>query len=149
MKKEQGQRGKFAEGEVRKVLEHLKNTYVQFMYERIYDARSAGGKGIPARAGDFEYWAPKLHGLVEAKEVDHEFRLPEKNLTQLPKLRLRQLAGGKMFVLVYFTPVKAWRSIPVDWLHVRSGQPSWNLQEFPLIESASICLAPLRDALNA
>lgn len=145
MKKEQGQRGKYAEGEVRKVLERLKGEYAAFMYERIYDARS--GKGVPARAGDFEFWAPRLHGLIEAKEVNHAFRLPEKNLTQLPKLRLRQLAGGMIFVLVYFTPIDRWRSIPVDWLHQRSGVPSWELGEFPTFTSVDICLVPLENAI--
>jgi hypothetical protein len=148
MKNELADRGKYAEGEVRKVLERLKGAYASFMYERIYDARSAGGRGIPARAGDFEFWAPGLHGLIEVKELNHAFRLPSKNVTQLPKLRLRQLAGGLIFVLVYHTPLKAWRRVPVDWLHLRSGQPSWDLSDFGTLPDAEASLASLGGAVG-
>jgi hypothetical protein len=139
-------RGKYAEGKTREVLEHFKRQYAAFDYERVYDARSSMGR-LPKRPGDFEFYAPKTHGLIEAKEVDHAFRLPAKNLTQIPKLRMRELAGGLIFVLVYFTPVDRWRSIPLNWLQLRQAQPSWDLTEFRLLASAAECLQPLEMTL--
>jgi hypothetical protein len=69
-------------------------------------------------------------------------------VTQLPKLRLRQLAGGLIFVLVYHTPLKAWRRVPVDWLHLRSGQPSWDLSDFGTLPDAEASLASLGGAVG-
>jgi hypothetical protein len=139
-----GQRGKAAEKEVRVYLERLSFKYAGFAYERIYDARSARGK-FPARAGDFEFYASRLHGLIEAKEVEHDFRLPNKNLKkeQIARLRKRQLAGGLVFVLINHTTSGLWRSVPVEWLHERSAQPSWDLSEFPTLPSAAAALVSL------
>jgi hypothetical protein len=145
-----GQRGKYAEGKVRAVLEYLNHKYAKFDYGRIYDARSAGGKGIPARPGDFEFYAPGLFGLIEAKEVEHDFRLPKKNLDkeQIAKLRKRQLAGGTIFVLIYHTTTGLWRRVPIEWLHERAGQPSWDLSEFLEEGSAETVLQPLIELLG-
>lgn len=145
-----GQRGKYAEGKVREILERLNSQHAKFDYGRIYDARSAGGKGIPGRPGDFEFYAPGLFGLIEVKEVDHPFRLPKKNLDkeQIAKLRKRQLAGGVIFVLILHTTTGLWRRVPIDWLHERAGQPSWDLSEFITHGTADVTLQPLMALLE-
>jgi hypothetical protein len=145
-----GQRGKGAEKEVRAFLERLNFKYAGFDYSRIYDARSAGGK-FPSRPGDFEFYAPGLHGLVEVKEVAHHFRLPQKNLDkdQIAKLRKRQLAGGRIYVLINFTVTGLWVSVPIDWLHERAAQPSWDLSGFETYDSAADALYSLEMHLLA
>jgi hypothetical protein len=140
-------RGKYAEEKTQEYLEQLKSKYAAFDYERIYDARSAGGR-FPKRPGDFEFYAPKLHGLIEAKEVEHDFRLASARLTQIPKLRKRELAGGLIFVLVYHGTTGRWRSVPLNWLQQRIAQPSWDLREFPEHGSVEIALAPLVDEIE-
>ena len=149
VKSEAGQRGKYAEGKVSLHLAKLSTKYAEFDYSRIYDARSAGGR-FPSRPGDFEFWAPKLHGLIEVKEVDHLCRLPSKNMKkeQIAKLRKRELAGGLILVLVYFTPLASWRSIPLNWLQVRCADPSWDLSAFPQLASAEECLEPLERSIR-
>lgn len=148
-----GQRGKSAEKETRSFLDRLNFKYASFDYERVYDARSAGGR-FPARPGDFEFYAPRLHGLIEVKEVEHDFRLPRKNMegskakdaakvSRIAKLLKRQLAGGMIFVLVNHTTTGLWRSVPIDWLHDRAAAPSWDLSEFKTYASAAECLALL------
>lgn len=153
-----GQRGKAAEKEVRAFLERLNFKYAGFDFERVYDARSAGGR-FPARPGDFEFYAPRLHGLIEVKEVEHDFRLPRKNMegakakgdakvSRIAKLRKRQMAGGTIFVLINHTTTGLWRSVPIDWLHERAAQPSWDLSEFSQHSSAATELAPLEQHLQ-
>lgn len=125
-----GQRGKFAEGEVRKLLERQSNAHAAFDYNRIYDARSAGGR-FPGQPGDFGFYRTEAHGLIEAKEIGHDHRLPKDKLAQLPKLHKRQLAGGTIIVLVFHTATELWRMVPFKWLWDRRTQPSWDLSEFP------------------
>jgi hypothetical protein len=129
-------RGKEAEKAVQKFLTDLSNRVAQFDFSRIYDARSAGGK-FPSRPGDFEFYrkmfdGSAVNGLIEVKEVAHDYRLPAKNFKpgQLGKLRKRQLAGGRIIVLVKHTPTGRWRRPEFDWLWERSGDPSFDLRDF-------------------
>jgi hypothetical protein len=124
-----GQRGKYAEGRVRYFLQEVAGDLAGFDFERIYDARSSKG-AIGKQPGDYRFFRPNAHGLVEVKEVAHDFRLPAKNLTQIPGLWKRQLAGGLIVVLVYHTGIKRWRNVPFEWLKARETQPSWDLSEF-------------------
>lgn len=139
-KKAAGKRGKYAEGKVRDFLVSLKERKTGFDFERKYDARSAGGR-FPAQAGDFGFFTYGLHGLIEVKEVDHAVRLPEKNFSseQRAKLQLRALAGGLIVVLVYHTPLKAWR-VPPPWAFSGERVPSWDLSRFPTYKSVQLAL---------
>ena len=121
-----GQRGKTAEKAVRKILDKLNSERADFDYARIYDARSAGGK-FPARPGDFEVYYNGIFGLIEVKEVAHDYHLPEKNFPAegRAKLRKRQMAGGHILVLVYHSTTGKWRSRALDEF-VRTGS-SWDL----------------------
>ena len=125
-----GQRGKYAEGKVRDLLQQLSDAHAEFDFARIYDARSSHGS-IPAQPGDFSFCRPDAHGLIEAKEIEHNYRLPRDKLSQIPGLQKRELAGGRIVVLVLHTEIERWRSVPFKWLLERRALPSWDLSEFP------------------
>jgi len=140
-----GSKGKGAEEAVKKFLTALSNQVASFEFERVYDARSAGGR-FPSRTGDFHFYrafnyAPAVggpgvketwHGVIEVKEVDHAFRLPAKNFKKgaLAKLRKRQWSGGLIVILVKHTPKGLWRLVPFKFLDDRLTDPSWDLQDF-------------------
>jgi len=136
-----GSRGKSAEKKVDEWLTRMGERYVTFDWERIYDARSAGGR-FPSRPGDFAFYSLKLHGLIEVKEVEHDFRLPAKNFKtgQLAKLYKRELAGGVIRILVCHTTTGLWREVPLQWFRERLKAPSWDLSSFPTALSAAAVL---------
>jgi hypothetical protein len=125
-----GQRGKYAEKKVKEFLTALGDAYADFDWERKYDARSAGGR-FPSQVADYGFYTAFAHGVIEAKEIDHDSRLPAGKLSQIPRLFKRQLAGGVVVVLVLHTTVDRWRMVPFNWLCARRSQPSWDLSEFP------------------
>lgn len=146
--KKQGQRGKAAEAAVRSELEVL-GEMSDFDWSRIYDARSARGR-FPARPGDFEFFYPEVHGLIEAKEVEHDFRLPKKNFEdgQLARLRKRQMAGGEIVIVVYHSTTKLWTYVELEWLRHRQDLPSWDLSSLPKYKTCSDALR-CSEVLNA
>lgn len=146
-KKAIGSRGKYAEGKVRDYLKARSDAVATFDFERILDARSAGGR-FPSRPGDFGFYTPLCHGLIEVKEVDHEFRLPHKNFSteQVGKLRKRQMAGGYILILVYHKPSKLWRHVEFEYLEGREGG-SWDLSEYPTSKSHKELLDPIFNRL--
>ena len=134
-----GQRGKSAEAQMQKHLQHLDQTLLHFDWLRLPDARTAMGRGT-AMPGDFEAFMPMSHLLLEVKEVAHDFRLPAKNVGQLPKMRKRTLAGGHCFLIVYHSTTKKWRRIPVMELEVKTTG-SWDLSEYEQYDSVSQALS--------
>lgn len=143
-KKAAGQRGKLPEKKVRELLERLKAQKAGFDYERKYDARSAGGR-FQSQAGDFGFFAHGLHGLIEVKEVDHDFRLPRKNFPdeQRARLRLRELAGGLIIVIIYHTPTKLWRVCRLA--DFADGTSSWNLSDIPTFPNVTQAVESITD----
>lgn len=137
--KDIGQRGKVAEGEVQKYLNALSSRVAAFEFERIYDARSAGGK-FPKRPGDFAFYrtsvhdgTPKvvvhtLHGLIEVKELEHAYRLPKTRLASLPKLVKRELSGGIIVVLIKNPLTGMWRCPPFAFFRNNQSVTSWDLR---------------------
>lgn len=137
-----GDRGKYAEKKVKEFLEGMSKAKLQFDWERIPDARTAGGR-FPARAGDFAIYTPTYHGLIEAKEIEHDSRLPKDKLPQLAKLHKRVLAGGLALVLTYHTGRGFWRAPDFEFLWEGRGAPSWDLSEFPTYPTCGEALFPL------
>jgi len=133
-------RGKKPEDEVRKYLKAYDERTHKFDWHRNYDAKSAGGR-FQRQTGDFEFYLPGIHGIIEVKEVDHAFRLPHKNLTKesLAKMTKRQLAGGHASVLIYHTPIDQWRILGLSPFRVREGG-SWDLSTYTLYPSAAEAL---------
>ncbi|TXH58653.1 MAG: hypothetical protein E6Q97_01725 [Desulfurellales bacterium] len=145
-RKAAGTRGKYAEKKVREVLESLSSRNAGFDYERKYDARSAGGR-FQSQIGDFGYFIQTkdfhvAHGIIEVKEVNHDFRLPSKNLNaeSVARMRARALAGAGILILVYHTPSKCWRLPRFEMFHERPA--SWDLSAWPLHSSAVAALRP-------
>lgn len=164
-------RGKYAEGKVKAFLEDWKQAVAGFTYNRILDARSSLGAMSNPQPGDFqwfsktEWWiVPGVglaggpgegsdyppytrNGLIEVKEVFHDFRLPHKNFAvdQVGRMKIRQMAGSECIVItchrVEGKRGAAWRSMPVDFFSERSGG-SWDLSDFPAYTEVSDILTP-------
>lgn len=148
-KKALANRGKTAEKQVQTFLEKLSRDKAGFDFERQYDARSSRGR-LPSQTGDYTFYvqSPKgsrLHGAIEVKEVEHDFRLPKKNFSedQIARLRRRSWAGGYIVVIVKHTTTKVWRVPPFPWFDDNKSQPSWDLSEFPTYASAAAALESL------
>lgn len=133
-------RGKWAEGEVKTLLAKLASSSSRVDWQRNYDAHSAGGK-FPSQTGDFSFFSPNCHGVIEVKEVHHPTRLPYKNFENTGKLRVRELAGGKIVILVAHLPEKLWRIVPFEFIKIKDpAKPSgsWVLTDFPPCSLANV-----------
>lgn len=129
-----GERGKVAENLVKTYLEecHLKDP-TAFDWQRMFDARSAGGR-FPAQISDFEIFFHDGHGILEVKQVNHERLLPHKNFPakKYAKIRRRMAAGGLGVMAVYHTPLEQWRFPSIEWMMDNATTPSWDLSKYKL-----------------
>jgi len=120
-------RGKFAEGEVRKYLQaQVAKGPTAFL--RLPDAH-AGSR--TETICDFLVCSSGRPILIEVKEVDHASRLPHKNFDvgQVARMRLWEIAGAKAVVCIYFKPIQAWRILPLSLFIERTGG-SWQLADY-------------------
>lgn len=126
-KKSAADRGKKPEDEVRKYLKAYDSKRQDFDWARNYDSHSAGGR-FQRQTGDFQFYSPGVHGVIEVKEVKHAFRVPHQNLNEnsAGKLWKRQLAGGTIVILVYHSVTGKWRVTGLERFRVREGG-SWDL----------------------
>lgn len=139
-------RGKYAEGVVRNFLDRINREVVAFDWHRVLDARAAGGR-FNAQTGDFAFFGPRMHGVIEVKEVGHAYRLPSKNFDtkQINRLRKRQMAGGLVVVLIYHTTTKLWRRVPLSVFLENLNAPSWDFSPIPTAESAEELLSDVKE----
>jgi hypothetical protein len=148
-----GERGKKSEKAAKDYLTELSNTHSHFDWQRELDARAAGGR-FGARTGDFCFYMPGCHGVLEVKEVKHACRLPKANFGKDPyaalaRLRRRQTAGGMVLILVYHSPIKRWRLVPLNWILIRSEFASFDLTEIPCHLTVAEALTHLREDVEA
>ena len=143
VKKKKAQQGKSAEAEVQAFLKKIDESTVEFDWHRGYDARAAGGK-FQRVAGDFSFYWPQGHGIIEVKEIAKGARLPYSNFSesQVGKARKRAMAGGTVIVLIYTKADDVWRRVPIDEFKHRPGPEfgSWDISgylAFPSVEAAS------------
>lgn len=126
-------RGKWAEKEVEKHLKSLNEKYARFAYERLPDARAAGGR-LKAALCDFLAWWERPDGhdsyLIEVKETKHDYRIAKDKLEQLPRMRKLRLAGAMGIVLIYHSSIDRWRGAPLEYFD-GNIPPSWDLRELP------------------
>jgi len=122
--------GKRVEEKIRKLLKSFTEQWAWFDFERLPDARTGYYVKRPA---DFAFYLPGYHGLVEVKSVQHDYRVPRKNITQLEKMYRRQLAGGIVIVVVEHSTTGMWRMPDFGWLYERKTDPSWDLRQFDLL----------------
>lgn len=132
-------RGKYAEKKVKEYLEKMSAEYVWFDFKRNMDARSSRGKSAQPQTGDFDLYWPECFAPLEVKQVDHEYRLPNKNFGpgEIPRLKKRELAGGRPLVWVYHTPTELWRTVPFSFIYDNKDLPSWDLSEFSTFPKCS------------
>lgn len=90
---------------------------------------------------DFEFYMPGVHGLIEAKETSHDYRIAKDKVAQLSRLHKRELAGGLCVVLVKHTKLRKWRCVQA--MDLPAGYPSWDLRGWPTYDSAAEALASL------
>jgi hypothetical protein len=147
-------RGKWAEGEVRKHLKVLEAAHASFTFNRNLDAHAAGGR-FQAVPGDFQAfclykekqigpnaWVNDPHSrnfIIEVKEVTNSTRLPYKNYSEdkVARVRKREMAGTECLVLVCFLPEKVWKAVPQAFFYDRDPTKpsgSWDLHRLPLID---------------
>jgi Holliday junction resolvase len=131
-----GQRGKDAEKSARDVLEEWNTKHATFAFERLADARAAGGR-IKKQISDYMCWHLPLCIPLEVKSTEHPYRLPKANLEQLPRLKKVALAGAKPLVLVEFKTI-GWRIAPVSYFQF--GVPSWDMSDLPVFATAKEAL---------
>lgn len=74
--------------------------------------------------------------LLECKQVNHATRLPHGNFSpdQVARMRTWSLAGASAIVLIYHTPLDAWRGLPLDHFLDRSQGGSWDLSHIPTVK---------------
>lgn len=130
-------RGKWAEAQAHDYLKALSAKRAEFDFERMPDARAAMGR-IKATIGDFEFFMPGAHGVLEVKETKHAFRIAKDKLKQLPRLHKRAMCGGVCLVLVYHSSTNLWRALRAE--HLPIGPASWDLAGFPTFYTPTAAL---------
>lgn len=127
-----GQRGKWAEGQVKKWCVARSEASSRFDFYRYPDARAGSFQVTPADFEAVQNWASYL---FEVKEVEHAYRLPEKNFSADKRARMykRQLAGADCQVIVCHMPEKVWRLVPLD-VFLGPRVPSWDLSAYPTFD---------------
>ena len=125
-------RGKVAEGLLKKAFTKLASEHQDFCFERIEDARSSKGASSTPRAGDFVVYYRGKNFLIECKEVAHDFRLPKSNFKrdQRARMRVRELAGSICMVLIYHSTTGVWRLQGLDFFGT-DETGSWDLRGTP------------------
>lgn len=155
-------RGKFAEGEVRKFLKLLESEALGFTFNRVQDAHAAGGR-FAAQAGDFQAFRKfktagasdlSANWIIEVKQTEMKDRLPYKNYSEDKVARVvkRQLAGSIPVVLIcHGNDAKAlWRIVPLLVFQSRNPETpsgSWLLKDYPTMPKAQ-ALGILRTILE-
>jgi hypothetical protein len=147
MTKSHANRGKVAEKATEKVLDDLNSRFMTFAYERLPDARSAGGR-LKAVICDYLVWwkemvnnLPYGHSiLLEVKETEHEYRLPKDKVSQYPRLKKFENAGATALVLVFHSKIDKWRVMTLRQLDHVAGDASWDLRNIETFNSASDAL---------
>lgn len=127
-------RGKAAEKAVQAYLQEVSAKNARFDFERLPDARAAMGR-FKAMIGDFEFFSPGQHGVIEVKETKHSYRISKGKLEQLPRLHKRAMCGGLCLVVVHFSELKRWRAVQA--INLPIGKASWDLSLYPLFDSAA------------
>lgn len=142
-------RGKYAEDKVREFLKSCAAAKTSFTFNRIQDAGAAQGGMSVAQPGDFQWFCKVCeielrgrvqpftrNGVIEVKEVQHGYRLPHKSLNpqQLARLRVRELAGSEVILLVCFrdgSKTLGWRTAAPSYFINREGG-SWDMRDIPI-----------------
>lgn len=133
-----GERGKIAQQLTEKYLKKVNDQHANFAYERLPDARAAGGH-LKKQLCDYLCWFEPYSLPLEVKSTEHDYRISKDAISQLPLLKKVRLAGGRPYVLVLFKTIEKWRVAPIDYFAF--GVPSWDMRDLPLFDSAEEALS--------
>ena len=120
---------------VKDLLDKLKGKHKKFDFIRLKDARSSRGKGASAQVADFQVFTAPHHIALEVKEIDHNFRMPQKNLSQIPKMTRRAMAGGLTCIMVFSIPLEKWYLLSLSWVRTRKKDPSYDMSGLPKFDN--------------
>jgi penicillin-binding protein-related factor A (putative recombinase) len=127
-------RGQYAEDKVREYLQWWEKSNTHNEANRLIDTKAAG-RIVKAAKADFDYYTnafgTTLHGLIEAKQTEHDYRLERSKVSQLPTLRKREKCGGISYVVVYHSTLKVWRAMSIPYLSNNGDKGSWDLRAIP------------------
>lgn len=127
-KESKGQRGKWAEKEVAECLEHFNNKISKFYYERLPDARAAGGR-MKATICDFFVWDDNGFYMIEVKTTEHDYRLPVDKAKQLPRIRAVEHACDYAvgLFLIYHSNLCLWRIVESQYMETEGASYDFKL----------------------
>ncbi len=140
-RKKLSSQGKSAEELVKKhCVREAERRGIAFHWERIPDARAAGGRFTPV-AGDFRMAYAGRYAVVEVKETTAVHKLPAKNYSRdaISRLYKHHLSGAIAAVLVRHMPADVWVVMPIKHLF-DNVVTNWSTLDFPHFESAEIAL---------
>lgn len=151
-KKARADRGKSAETAVKAYGKRMDERLgLAFHWEKIPDARAAGGRFTPV-AGDFRFSYAGRYAITEVKEVKTSVdRLPKKNFSRdkIARCYRHHVAGALAVVVIHYTQADKWVVVPIKHFY-DNDVPSWNTKEFPAFgsvqEALDVALAPLFNA---
>ena len=121
-------RGKWAEGEVKKELAKRSAASSSFAFYRLPDARAGS---LQATLADYLVLVEGCLVLLEVKEVAHDYRLSYTNFSssQVARQRLWEAAGAVGLVAVAHSTTKSWRVLPLERFTSRDSGASWDLRD--------------------
>lgn len=105
-----------------------------------------------SQVGDFQWFSPTRHGVIEVKSLKHEYRLSKSSFStnQLSKLGKRMEAGGHVWVLVHHWTTGVWRCVPFKDIRkalVTDLKPSVDLRPYTVCESAAHAMHNMFDLI--
>jgi hypothetical protein len=141
-RKKLADRGKSSEKAIQGCFERRQEKLgVGFAWERVPDARAAGGRFKPV-AGDFRaFWDGKSANL-EVKEVkDSDHRLPKKNFSRdkIARCYRLSLTGVVTNVIIHHVSTGRWVVMPIE-VFFNNDVPSWDTREWGDFDSAEKAL---------
>lgn len=143
--------GKESEELVRQALKNV-NLPI-FDWQRMYDATSARNTFM-AQVGDFQWFLPNHHGVIEVKSTKHAYRLSKNAFSsnQRAKLYRRSKAGSTVSILVHHYEAGYWHVVPLDVVYETFnilGQASIDLSNYEKhLTADSALLAVLKEVLS-
>lgn len=131
--------GKASEAAVQEALKAIDNP--KFDWQRLYDATSARNTFM-SQIGDFLWFLPDKHGVIEVKSTQHTHRLSKSAFREGPRAKLykRQRAGGIIYIFVHHHIAGYWRIIPFSAIYQAfniEGLSSLDLSNYPKYGSAT------------
>lgn len=140
-RKKQAQRGKSAEQSVKDYFKRVSERLgVAFDWERVPDARAAGGRFTPV-TGDFRAFYGGRSAAIEVKETKRAGALPKTNFSRgsIARCYRRWRAGVITVILVHLSTTDAWVIMPIT-LFFEKDVPSWPTEGHPTFKSAEEAL---------